>query len=97
MGIKKNLVSTNAMVFNLSIASHKLRAFHFRGLLQSPRQLEIHSPVTWLEVFDVLPPSINPFSANLMAQPTQSGTYASPTTCSPSALRCWKASNAQWI
>jgi len=44
--------------------------------------LEIHSPVTWLEVFDVLfawntplPPSTNPFSANLMAQPTQPGTY----------------------
>eukprot|EP01042_Synura_sphagnicola_P036331 gene36331-biopygen2414 len=31
-----DLVSTYAMVFNLSTASHKLRAFHFRGLLQTP-------------------------------------------------------------
>jgi len=31
-----DLVSTYAMVFNLSIASHKLRAFHFRGLLLPP-------------------------------------------------------------
>eukprot|EP01042_Synura_sphagnicola_P001815 gene1815-biopygen1957 len=31
-----DLVSTYAMVFNLSIASHKLRAFLFRGLLQPP-------------------------------------------------------------
>ena len=31
-----DLVSTYAMVFNLSIASHKLRAFYFRGMAHHP-------------------------------------------------------------
>ena len=37
-----DLVSTYAMVFNLSIASHKLRAFHFRGLLLPPPGAAAH-------------------------------------------------------
>ena len=42
-----DLVSTYAMVFNLSIASHKLRAFYFRGLASPPTDppyILVHGP-----------------------------------------------------
>ena len=42
-----DLVSTYAMVFSLSIASHKLRAFHFLGLLPPPLEstnILVHDP-----------------------------------------------------
>jgi len=42
-----DLVSTYAMVFNLSIASHKLLAFHFRGLAlppSDPPYILVHAP-----------------------------------------------------
>eukprot|EP01042_Synura_sphagnicola_P036588 gene36588-biopygen10818 len=42
-----DLVSTYAMVFNLSIASHKLRAFYFRGTAPPPSDppyIIVHSP-----------------------------------------------------
>ena len=42
-----DLVSTYAMVFNLSIASHKLRAFYFRGMASpppDPLHILVHGP-----------------------------------------------------
>ena len=42
-----DLVSTYAMVFNLTIASHKLRAFYYRGLIlptTDPPFILVHAP-----------------------------------------------------